>query len=155
MDVNYKSKIFMITIPQIKQIHTLKNVLGLDDDLYREMLSSFGVYSSKDLTEAEARIFIDVLNDKLKKICVEYTKKYDEWLNRSSNMATPPQLRKMEAIWNDLHPEQSKIEQKKSLRNFLKTKFHINDIRFLSKPRASVIIAVLEKIKFNKFLKAV
>ena len=41
----------MSTSLQIKQIHTLKNILGLDDDLYREMLASFGVYSSKKLTE--------------------------------------------------------------------------------------------------------
>ena len=33
----------MSTSLQIKQIHTLKNILGLDDDLYREMLASFGV----------------------------------------------------------------------------------------------------------------
>ena len=37
----------MSTSLQITQIHTLKNILGLDDDLYREMLASFGVYSSK------------------------------------------------------------------------------------------------------------
>ena len=56
----------MSTQLQIKQIHTLKNILGLDDDLYRDMLASFDVCSSKSLTETEANIFISILNDKVK-----------------------------------------------------------------------------------------
>ena len=35
----------MSTFTQIKQIHILKNLIGLEEDLYREMLASFGVYS--------------------------------------------------------------------------------------------------------------
>ena len=58
----------MSTSLQIKQIHTLKNILGLDDDLYREMLASFGVYSSKKLTETEANILIEILQDNAQQI---------------------------------------------------------------------------------------
>ena len=62
----------MSTSLQIKQIHTLKNILGLDDDLYREMLASFGVYSSKKLTETEANILIEILQDKTKKLKLNF-----------------------------------------------------------------------------------
>ena len=55
----------MSTSLQIKQIHTLKNILGLDDDLYREMLASFGVYSSKKLTETEANSSDGTLSDEM------------------------------------------------------------------------------------------
>ena len=48
----------MSTTYQIKKIHTLKNILGLEDDLYRDMLASFGVCSSKELTQAEAQVLI-------------------------------------------------------------------------------------------------
>lgn len=48
----------MITASQIRQIHTLKNILGFEDDLYRAKLFDFGVCSSKDLTEAEAKILL-------------------------------------------------------------------------------------------------
>ena len=58
----------MSTTYQIKKIHTLKNVLGLDDDTYRQMLLSFDVCSSKDLTQAEAEIFIDILQNDAKYI---------------------------------------------------------------------------------------
>ena len=51
----------MATTSQIRKIHTLKNALGLDDDLYREMLKSFDVQTSKNLTYTEAIIFIEIL----------------------------------------------------------------------------------------------
>ena len=51
----------MATPSQIKRIHILKSLLGLDDDLYREMLMSFGVCSSKDLTFTEASVMLDIL----------------------------------------------------------------------------------------------
>ena len=54
----------MVTISQIRKIHTLKSAIGLDDDLYRDMLMSFGVQSSKDLTYAEAIIFLEILEEK-------------------------------------------------------------------------------------------
>ena len=69
----------MSTTYQIKKIHTLKNVLGLDDDTYRQMLLSFDVCSSKDLTQAEAEIFIDILQNDAKYIQKNNYKKYDEY----------------------------------------------------------------------------
>ena len=89
----------MSSLAQIRQIHTLKNILGLDDDLYREMLSSFGVYSSKNLTQTEAALFISILNDKIKYTKINCNKKYDDLYGRDSEMATPPQMRKIEVLW--------------------------------------------------------
>ena len=79
----------MITRDQIKQIHTLKNLIGLEDDLYRDMLASFGVYSSKSLTETEAKVFISILNDNAKKLINRGYKKYDDFNGRNPIMATP------------------------------------------------------------------
>ena len=89
----------MSTTYQIKKIHTLKNVLGLDDDTYRQMLLSFDVCSSKDLTQAEAEIFIDILQNDAKYIQKNNYKKYDEFAGRDEKMATPSQLRKLEVVW--------------------------------------------------------
>jgi phage gp16-like protein len=145
----------MSTHSQIKQIHTLINVLGLDDELYRDMLASFGVCSSKDLTVTEAQIFIEILNDKVKSTKINCHKKYDDFYSRDEIMATPPQLRKIEAIWKDISNHTSKKELQKSLRTFLYNRFHISDIRFMTKSRASAIIPILEKIKISKYLKAI
>ena len=51
----------MVTTFQIKKIHTLKNLIGMDDDLYREILKSFDVQTSKNLTFTEASIVIENL----------------------------------------------------------------------------------------------
>lgn len=142
----------MSTIYQIKKIHTLKNILGLDDDLYRDMLASFGVCSSKSLTQAEAQVLIEILQDKLSATQNIFQKKYDDFTGRDKDMATPRQLRKLEVIWDCI----SKSEDKKQhLRSFLKQQFHVDDLRFLTKQRASQIIAVLEKIKVQMCLKAI
>ena len=142
----------MSTKYQIKKIHTLKNILGLDDDLYRDMLASFGVQSSKKLTYTEAKVFISILEDKIQELEIKMYKKFEELCGRDDNMATPPQLRKLEAIWADIY---SKGDKKQALREFLKKHFKVDDLRFLTKRRASQIIAVLEKIKVQMCLKAI
>lgn len=142
----------MSTPYQIKKIHTLKNVLGLDDDTYRQMLLSFGVCSSKNLTKSEADIFIEILQNDTKHIQKNNYKKYDEFAGRDEKMATPSQLRKLEVVWACI----SKAEDKSAtLRQFIKKQFYVDDLRFLTKARASQIIAVLEKIKLQMCLKAV
>jgi len=144
----------MITAFQIKQIHTLKNILGLDDDLYRDMLASFDVYSSKSLTETEAKIFISILNDKVKVLKNANLKKYDDFIGRSQIMATPLQLRKIEATWADICNSDDKKEQRDSLRKYIKKQFRVDDIRFMTKNKASRVIAILEQIRIKKYLKA-
>ena len=52
----------MSTSLQIKQIHTLKNILGLDDDLYREILetsfsSSINIGAISDAVKVCLKIF--------------------------------------------------------------------------------------------------
>ncbi|GEM_PF-6605723 len=52
---------------QIRAIHTLIHRIGIDDDLYRMMLSQrFNVRSSTALSSDQARGFLDELNDKLR-----------------------------------------------------------------------------------------
>lgn len=145
----------MITTFQIKRIHILKNQIGLDDDTYREMLHSFGVCSSKDLTYTEAEVLIDVLGNKAEIKMKKYAKKYDEFEGRADIMATPPQMRKIEAIWSEVCDYNDIETRKKTLRAFLKKRFHVFDIRFLTNKRARQIIPVLEKMKIKKFLKAI
>ena len=144
----------MITQDQIKQIHILKNLIGLEDDLYRDMLASFDVCSSKSLTETEAKIFISILNDKVKVLKNAKLKKYDDFIGRSPIMATPLQLRKLEATWADICNSDDKKEQKESLRKYIKKQFRVDDIRFMTKNKASRVIAILEQIRIKKYLKA-
>lgn len=142
----------MSTPYQIKKIHTLKNILGLDDDTYHQMLLSFDVCSSRNLTQAEAEIFIEILVNDAKNLKRNNYKKYDDFAGRDDNMATPSQLRKLEVVWSDISSAEDKSA---TLRQFIKRQFHVDDLRFLTKSRASQIIAVLEKIKLQMCLKVI
>jgi len=138
----------MITNSQIRQIHTLKNRLGLDDELYRDMLFSFGVTSSKELTCGEAAIFIDILVHKAVARGIwelkPKAKKYEDLDYRDGNHASSSQLRMIEGLWSET---QYKGDRHKSLRKFLQNKFKISDIRFLTKSKASKVIQAIQIIR--------
>lgn len=128
----------MVTTFQIKKIHTLVSLLGIDDELYHEMLMSFGVATSKNLTYAEASILIDILEEKAvaQNIWKIKPKKYEE-LNRTKRMATQSQLRMIESLWREICYTDTDEFAKKSLRKFLSSKFKTDDIMFLTKNKAS------------------
>lgn len=140
----------MATISQIRKIHTLKNAIGLDDDLYREMLMSFDVQSSKNLTYTEAIIFTEILEEKAVALnrWEKHPKKY-EALHRSDNMASDAQLRMIEGMWREVSYYDNDSFAKKSLRKFLKSKFKVDDVMFLTKAKACKVIQALQAIKKN------
>lgn len=139
----------MSTYAQIKKIHTLKNVLHLDDDLYLDMLMSFGVQSSKDLTNTEAGIFLEILEEKAVAInkWEVRTKKYEELNSRDEDMATPAQLRMIEAIWREVCYIDSPEFAKQSLRKFIQNKFKVADIKFLTKKKAVKVIRAISAMR--------
>lgn len=143
----------MVTKAQIKKIHTLKKILGFDDEIYREMLSKFDVLSSKDLSLKDACSFIDILEVQAIGIN-EWQKpkeKYDELSDRAE-MATPAQLRKIEAMWIDfLKMSQDKEVVKgsiarKSLRKLLRRLYHISDLRFLQRDKVSKVLKTIQSM---------
>lgn len=140
----------MVTISQIRKIHTLKSIIGLDDDLYRDMLMSFGVQTSKDLTYAEAVIFLEILEEKAVALnrWKKLPKKYSD-LNRSDNMATDAQLRMFEGMWREICYFDNDYFATKSLRKFLKSKFKVDDVMFLTKAKAIKVIQAIKGIKNN------
>lgn len=140
----------MASISQIRKIHTLKNVLCLDDDLYREMLMSFDVQSSKDLTYTEAIIFTEILEEKAIALnrWQKLPKKYED-LKRSGKMASQSQLRMIEGLWREVCYFDNDDFAKKSLRKFLKSKFKIDDVMFLTKNKASKVIQGISEMKKN------
>lgn len=141
----------MATTSQIRKIHTLKSLLGLDDDLYREMLMSFGVCTSKDLTFTEATVLLDILETKAveRSLWKKEPKKYEDMKNRSTKMATPPQLRMIKGLWREVCYCDNDDFASKSLRKFLKAKFKVDDIRFLTKNKAVKVIQAIKGIQKN------
>ncbi len=140
----------MVTVFQIKKIHTLKSLLGIEDDLYRDMLLSFGVTSSKSLTYAEASVLIDILEEKAvaQNLWKIKPKKYED-LSRNQRMATQSQLRMIESLWREICYYDTDEFAKSSLRKFLLLKFKTDDIMFLTKNKASKVIQAILRMKRN------
>lgn len=138
----------MVSSFQIKKIHTLKNLLSIDNDLYIDMLMSFGVQSSKNLTFTEANILLEILEEKAvaQNLWVKQPKKYES-LKRNENMASSAQLRMIESLWREIAYINNDKFSKSSLRKFLKNKFKIDDIMFLTKTKATKVIQGIMVIK--------
>lgn len=138
----------MVSSFQIKKIHTLKNLLSIDNDLYIDMLMSFGVQSSKNLTFTEANILLEILEEKAvaQNLWVKQPKKYES-LKRNENMASSAQLRMIESLWREIAYINNDKFSKSSLRKFLKNKFKIDDIMFLTKTKATKVIQGIMTIK--------
>lgn len=138
----------MVTNSQIKKIHTLKNILKLDNELYQEILSAYGAKSCKSLAPHLANEFIKQLEDMAVEagLWVRPNKKFSELSNRAE-MATPAQLRKIEAMWKEVAYVKDRDFIKKSLRLFLQKQFKISDLRFLEKSMVSKVIKSIESIK--------
>lgn len=138
-----------ITNAQIKKIHALKNALKLEDDLYREMLLPFNAASSKDLTDYLAEIFIYQLESMAVKMGVweNPSLKYEDLRYREEKMASPQQLRMIEAMWRDVCYFDNDKFAKKSLRKFMRNKYKVDDLMFLTKAKATKVIQGIKGIK--------
>ena len=112
------------------------------------MLMSFGVQSSKNLTFTEANILLEILEEKAvaQNLWVKQPKKYES-LKRNENMASSAQLRMIESLWREIAYINNDKFSKSSLRKFLKNKFKIDDIMFLTKTKATKVIQGIMAIK--------
>jgi len=142
----------MIQPRQIKKIHVLKKQLGFDDDTYRAaLLSRHNVQSCKALTYVQAAQFIAELEKALnfateldQKAAPKY--KYDNLRGRDG-MATPRQLRKIEAMWADVSRAKTDEERTSALRRFLKRIVGVEDLRFLEIWQVKKVIKALEAMR--------
>lgn len=106
---------------QIKLIHIAKSKLKLSDDHYRDILSGFGVKSSKELTLQQAAEMIKIFQKLgFKLVTKAKDKNFNELGFRSDNKgkmwATPRQLRMLEAMW--MTSPQVKIKSRAALESF-------------------------------------
>ena len=72
-----------------------------------------------------------------------------EWARRPG-MATPAQLRKIEAMWADVSRQPTAGAKRKALGAFLEKRFGVSDLRFVTHEMPSKIIHTLETMKKQK-----
>lgn len=119
----------------IKLIHVAKTKLGLDDDVYRDILkSTTGKDSSKLLTPAQ----LEAVLDRLKQLGFSVKPKNKDDLK---NLASDSQSKLIRHLWIQLHEAgQVKSGTEKSLAKFVENRVGVSALQFLSTQHADMVI---------------
>ena len=119
----------------IKLIHVAKTKLGLEDDVYRDILeSTTGKTSSKLLTPAQ----LEAVLDRLKQLGFEVESKNKTGVQ---NLASDAQSKLIRHLWLQLHQAgQVKNGSELALAKFVENRVHVSALQFLSTRHADMII---------------
>lgn len=133
MKFNKKTKL-------IQLIHVGKKQLGLDDDLYREVLESCTAKSSsKDMTIAQ----LESVLDRMKQLGFTVESKDKSGVK---NLADDAQSKLIRHLWLQLYNAgQVRNGSEKALAKFVENKVGVSALQFLSTKNADMIITHLRQ----------
>jgi phage gp16-like protein len=132
----------MITAKQITVVHLAKARLGLEDDMYREILQKLGgVASAKQLDAAGFEAVMEYFAS-----CGFQSTWRKRTFGNRPGMATPPQVDLIRGLWRDF----SGADDEAALNKWLERSFHITALRFLDKVMAQKAITGLKKMLARK-----
>lgn len=133
MKFNKKTKL-------IQLIHVGKTQLGLDDDLYREVLESCtGKTSSKEMTILQ----LESVLDRMKQLGFQVESKDKTGVQ---NLADDAQSKLIRHLWLQLHKAgQVRNSSEKALAKFVENKVGVSALQFLSTKNADMIITHLRQ----------
>ena len=119
----------------IKLIHVAKTKLGLEDDVYRDILeSSTGKTSSKLLTPAQ----LEAVLDRLKQLGFEVESKDKTGVK---NLASDSQSKLIRHLWLQLNEAgQVKNGSEQALAKFIENRVKVSALQFLSSESADMVI---------------
>jgi len=142
---------------QIKIIHALKGALRLDDGTYRDMLHTYGAYTSKDLSFGQAKEVIDKLEASA--VSAGVWQKRDGRDHASvlgrPGYASLKQINKIHAMWEDVSRQPDAESRRKALNTFLEKHFGISFIEWLPIEKVSKVIRTLAAMKIQEEKKGV
>lgn len=134
---------------QIKKIHIAQKELGIKDDHYRTILSSFNnqvgtpAKSCKELNYEQAEILLKTFKRMgWKEKRNGQIPKYEEYYNREFKFASPAQMRKIEGLWMKCSTRKT-VDAMNRFINRITGKSHIT---FLLKKDVSTIIKAIESL---------
>lgn len=124
----------------IQLIHVGKNQLGLDDELYREILESCtGKTSSKEMTLAQ----LESVLGRMKQLGFQVESKDKSGVK---NLADDAQSKLIRHLWLQLHEAgQVRNSDEKALAKFIENKVGVSALQFLSTKNADMIITHLRQ----------
>jgi len=134
------------------EIHVLKSKAGMDEDAYRAFLAGWGVSSSKELSPRQASEVVAALR---RLAGQDHGRagarrswgnlRYDE-LGRRRGMATPRQLRMLEAMWMDVTRQTSRDAAIDAYHTWLLNRFGIGRPEWIEDNQVGKIKMALEKM---------
>ena len=135
------------TPEQRKKIGFLRKLTGLDEEVYREILFGFnGAKSSKDLTAFNAQDLIEYLEKKAREMGVYKAKKYEN-LGYRRGMATPKQLRYINALWKDVSFQTTEENKEKAFNAFIYRITGVQRVNFLTSRDVSKIVKAIKTMQ--------
>lgn len=124
-----------------KVIHGLARLLGLNDEAYRDMLDDrYQVRSSKDLNPQQRFQLIKELREKVH----GNVQKFNDLVERKKHLATPRQLRAIEAMWAKVSRAMTAADRKKALDAFVKRLTGIDHVRWITMHDAQTLIRAIK-----------
>ena len=140
----------MSTPKQRQIIGFLRRALNLADDTYYAILEiNYSAGSSKDLTYAEAEELIGQLRiNAVKSGALKASRFFG--LDRDKKMASPKQLRMIEAMWKDVSFKETEEDRKTALNRFIYRITGKQRLRFLTAVDIRKIVNALNKMKEGK-----
>lgn len=141
---------------QIQKIHVLKAVIGLSDDDYRALLGGMfqGICSSKDLTADDA----DRLIAKMRGLLPQSNYTSGQWPGRGGKtkyaelgvrpgMATPAQLRMLEAMWAEVSVFDNPTRRAEAFKEFLNARFQVKDVLWVEYKDVSRVVTAIKAMR--------
>jgi hypothetical protein len=148
---------------QIKKIKTLQGKLNIPEEEYVMLLSEYWVNSCTKLSFDDAEAFIRKLEARAieEGVWQNYQtttptppyqggesnkKKYDD-LGKRPGMASPKQLRMIEAMWKDASWTHDTAKRAIALRKFIFKIAGVDDLTFLTSQGVQKVVKAIENIK--------
>jgi hypothetical protein len=149
-----------ISPSQIKAIHAAKGKMGLDDEIYRDMLDSrFKVRSCKGLTWRQAEELLDELNGASTPLLTHRkrslsgaegrTLKFTDFDNRPG-FATGAQCRLLAAMWSQVSRAEDGEAQEKALNSFCYRITGVAGLRMVKGWQVQKILKAMETMGAEK-----
>lgn len=134
----------------IRRIKTLQGLAGISEDNYRALLGGYGVESCKELTILDGRKVCDLLQKIVdaipEKAQFKKAKPYSELRGRSADMATPKQLRMLEAMWMSVSRQKNRTDALQAYHQFLKNRFNLLTPEWIERDKVSKIKRALDSM---------
>lgn len=148
----------MSTPKQRQLIGYLRKLLCLSEDVYHDILWTWGVDSSKELTAVQAETLLNQLKQQAIG-CGKYTPKakyktqkwkYNNYSDRDAEMASPAQLRMIEGLWFEVSYQSNDTDREIALNKLCERITGKSRLVFITKLEVRKIVQAINAMKSKR-----